>query len=66
MENEEVEAGNREIDGKNTKIGKNQNTTKDNLEPAKKFSNHIEFKDYIPTHEVITYRHLFAYGFYVE
>ena len=31
-----------------------------------KFSNHIKFIDYIPTHEVITYRHLFAYGFYVE
>lgn len=31
-----------------------------------KFSNHIKFIDYIPTHEIITYRHLFAYGFYVE
>ena len=31
-----------------------------------KFSNHIKFIDYIPTHELITYRHLFAYGFYVE
>lgn len=31
-----------------------------------KFSNHIKFIDYIPTREIITYRHLFAYGFYVE
>ena len=31
-----------------------------------KFSNHIKFIDFIPTHEIITYRHLFAYGFYVE
>ena len=31
-----------------------------------KFPNHIKFIDFIPTHEVITYRHLFAYGFYVE
>ena len=31
-----------------------------------KFSKHIKFIDYIPTHEIITYRHLFAYGFYVE
>lgn len=37
------------------------------LTPAiQKFSNHIEFIDYIPIHEIITYRHLFAYGFYVE
>ena len=31
-----------------------------------KLSNHIKFIDYIPTYELITYRHLFAYGFYVE
>ncbi len=35
------------------------------FEPSKKYSNHIEFVDYIPTHEVVTYRHLFAYGFYI-
>lgn len=49
---------------------KNEQTakTKNKITPPtiQKFSNHIKFIDYIPTHEIITYRHLFAYGFYVE
>ncbi len=39
--------------------------SKENTSPVQKYSNHIEFVDYLPTHEVITYRHLFAYGFYI-
>ena len=51
---------------------KNKQTTKTKTKikatppTIQKFSNHIKFIDYIPTHEIITYRHLFAYGFYVE
>lgn len=47
---------------KNEQIAK----TKATPQTTQKFSNHIKFIDYIPTHEIITYRHLFAYGFYVE
>lgn len=65
-ENARVEAGNGQVDTKNKKMHNNITMTNENLESAKKFSNHIEFIDYIPTHEVITYRHLFAYGLYVE
>ena len=49
---------------KNEQIAKTK--TKATLSTIQKFSNHIKFIDYIPTREVITYRHLFAYGFYVE
>ena len=35
------------------------------FEPIHKNSNHIEFVDYIHIHKVITYKHLFAYGFYI-
>ena len=51
---------------------KNKQTTKTKTKikatppTIQKFSNHIKFIDYIPTHEIITYRHLFAYGLYVE
>ena len=64
--NEKVETKNGEVDTKNKKTHNTRTTVKEKTEPAKKFSNHIEFIDYIPTHEVITYHHLFAYGFYVE
>lgn len=42
--------------------------TKDKATPPtiQKFSNYIKFIDYIPTHRIITYRHLFAYGFYIK
>ena len=49
---------------KNEQIAKTK--TKATPSTIQKFSNHIKFIDYIPTREVITYRHLFAYGFYVE
>ena len=49
---------------KNEQIAKTK--TKATPSTIQKFSNHIKFIDYIPTHEIIAYRHLFAYGFYVE
>ena len=58
--NGEIESGYGEFDTKNNKTHDNRTANKENLEPAKKYSNHIEFIDYIPTHEVITYPHLFA------
>lgn len=66
MENKGVESENGAVDAKNKKTYNNRAMNKEQPEPAKRFSNHIEFIDYIPTHEVITYRHLFAYGFYVQ
>ncbi len=71
--NEGIETKNGEVDTIIEKLGtangkiiglkaKSKNKTCN----IQKFSNHIVFIDYIPTHEVITYRHLFAYGFYVE
>ena len=73
--NEELKTENREelhanIESKSKT--KNKQTpkpkTKNKTTPPiiQKFSNHIKFIDYIPIHEIITYRHLFAYGFYVE
>ncbi|MGN1222791.1 MAG: hypothetical protein ACI4T1_01515 [Christensenellales bacterium] len=70
VENEEIEFKNKVVDAKNQKVGiankKCKNNCKNKTTIVQKLSNHIEFIDYIPTHEVITYRHLFAYGFYVE
>ena len=51
---------------KNEQIAKTKTKSKTTSPAIQKFSNHIKFIDYIPTHELITYRHLFAYGFYVE
>ena len=51
---------------KNKQITKTKTKSKATPPTIQKFSSHIKFIDYIPTHEVITYRHLFAYGFYVE
>lgn len=51
---------------KNKQTTKTKIKNKTTLPTIQKFSNHIKFIDYIPTHELITYRHLFAYGFYVE
>ena len=51
---------------KNKQTTKTKTKNKTTLPTIQKFSNHIKFIDYIPTHEIITYRHLFAYGFYVE
>lgn len=64
-ENVEENANNQKVenDNKNYKLCKTN--CKDKFVDASKHSNHIKFIDYIPTHEVITYRHLFAYGFYI-
>lgn len=51
---------------KNEQTAKTKTKNKTTPPTIQKFSNHIKFIDYIPTHEIITYRHLFAYGFYVE
>ena len=51
---------------KNKKRGRPEAKNKTSPLTIQKFSNRIKFIDYIPTHELITYRHLFAYGFYVE
>ena len=72
--NEELKTENREELNTNIESNarKNKPTTKTKTKnkatppTIQKFSNHIKFIDYIPTHEIITYRHLFAYGFYVE
>lgn len=58
-ENEKVEIKTKQ---KRRHKGKNKK-----IPPAiQKFSNHIKFIDYIPTRGIITYRHLFAYGFYIK
>ena len=57
---------NEKAETKNKKRGRPKAKNKKLTLTIQKFSNHIEFIDYIPTHEIITYRHLFAYGFYVE
>ena len=57
---------NDKVKTKNKKRGRPKAKNKGTPQTTQKFSNHIKFIDYIPTHELITYRHLFAYGFYVE
>ena len=57
---------NDKVETKNKKRGRPKAKNKTTPLAIQKFSNHIKFIDYIPTHEIITYRHLFAYGFYVE
>ena len=57
---------NENAETKNKKRGRPKGKNKNLTLTIQKFSNHIKFIDYIPTHEIITYRHLFAYGFYVE
>ena len=57
---------NDKVETKNKKRGRPKAQNKKSTLTIQKFSNHIKFIDYIPTHEIITYRHLFAYGFYVE
>lgn len=51
---------------KDKQAAKTKTKNKSTPPTIQKFSNHIKFIDYIPTHELITYRHLFAYGFCVE
>ena len=62
----ETVTANDKVETKNKKSGKPKTKNKAIPQTTQKFSNHIKFIDYIPTHEIITYRHLFAYGFYVE
>ena len=59
-------SANQKVETKNKKRGRPKTKSKATSPPVQKLSNHIKFIDYIPTHELITYRHLFAYGFYVE
>ena len=61
-----TETANGNVDSQNKKRGRPKGRNKNLTSTIQKFSNHIKFIDYIPTHEIITYRHLFAYGFYVE
>lgn len=56
---------NEKVETKNKKRGRPKTKNKTITLTIQKFSNHIKFIDYIPTHELITYRHLFAYGFYI-
>ena len=59
-------SANQKVETKNKKRGRPKAKNKTTPPAIQKFSNHIKFIDYIPTHEIITYSHLFAYGFYVE
>ena len=61
-----TETANENVETKNKKRGRPKTKNKTIPSTTQKFSNHIKFIDYIPTHEIITYWHLFAYGFYVE
>lgn len=62
----QVEPANEKVETQNKKKGRPKTKSKATPPTIQKFSNHIEFIDYIPIHEIITYRHLFAHGFYVE
>ena len=64
--NDETATANEKVETKTKKKGRPKTKNKGTPQTTQKFSNHIKFIDYIPTHEIITYRHLFAYGFYVE
>ena len=63
---DEIVTANEKAETKTKKKGRSKTKNKVTPQTTQKFSNHIKFIDYIPTHEIITYRHLFAYGFYVE
>ena len=63
---DKIGTANEKVETKNKKRGNLKSKNKKLTPTIQKFSNHIKFIDYIPTHELITYRHLFAYGFYVE
>ena len=64
--NDETATANENVETQNKKKGRPKAKNKTTQPTIQKFSNHIKFIDYISTHEIITYRHLFAYGFYVE
>ena len=65
-EMDKTETANENVETQNKKRGRPKGKNKNLTLTIQKFSNHIKFIDYIPIHELITYRHLFAYGFYVE
>lgn len=62
----QIETENEKVETQNKQKRRHKVKDKKIALTIQKFSNHIKFIDYIPTHELITYRHLFAYGFYVE
>ena len=62
---DKFETANENVETKNKKRGRPKAKNKTSPPTIQKLSNHIKFIDYIPTHELITYRHLFAYGFYI-
>ena len=62
----ETVTANEKVETKTKQKGRHEVKDKKIELTIQKLSNHIKFIDYIPTHEIITYRHLFAYGFYVE
>ncbi len=73
FENEKVETEidetatmNEKVEPQKEQTVKTKTKSKTTPPIIQKFSNRIKFIDFIPTHEIITYRHLFAYGFYVE
>ena len=63
---DETGTANEKVETKNRQKGRPKAQNKKSTLTIQKFLNHIKFIDYIPTIEIITYRHLFAYGFYVE
>ena len=63
---DEAVTANEKLETQNKKNGRPKAKNKKSTLTIQKFSYHVKFIDYIPTHEIITYRHLFAYGFYVE
>lgn len=63
---DEAVTENENVETKNKKRGILKTKNKASAQTTQKFSNHIKFIDYIPTHGIITYRHLFAYGFYIK
>ena len=62
---DETGTANEKVETKTKQKGRHEAKDKKIELTIQKLSNHIKFIDYIPTHELITYRHLFAYGFYV-
>ena len=63
---DKIGTANEKVETKTKQKGRHEVKDKKIELTIQKLSNHIKFIDYIPTHEIITYRHLFAYGFYVE
>ncbi len=56
-----IESENEKAKTKNEQKGRQKVKDKKLILTIQKFSNQIKFIDYIPTREIITYRHSFAY-----